>query len=405
VEVSVVIPCLDEADTLETCVRKAQRAMDEHGIDGEVVVADNGSTDDSVAIAERCGARVVHVPEPGYGSALMGGIEAARGRYVVMGDADDSYDWLELPRFVGPLREGFDVVQGCRLPSGGGTVLPGAMPWLHRHLGNPLFSRLARRWFHAPIHDVYCGMRGFTKAWYDRLGLRCTGMEFATEMMLKSSLLGARIAEVPITLHPDGRVSHPPHLNTFRDGWRTLRFFLIYSPRRTFLLPGVALVALGLLAFALALARVELAGVSFDAHTLVFGALAILCGYQSLLLGLFTKVFAVEEGLLPVDRRVTRFTGAVTLDRGLLLGAGALAAGLVLLAVLVVGWAADGFGDLVYADTMRLAVPGLVLTALGFMTIGASFFLGVLGLRLRGQGAAAAAPEPLAAQGQRTDTP
>lgn len=382
-ELSVVIPCLDEADTLAVCVGKAQRAMAEHDIDGEVIVADNGSTDDSVEIAERLGARVVHVPEPGYGSALMGGIAQARGRYVLMGDADDSYDFLDLPRFVDKLREGYDLVQGCRLPSGGGQVLPGAMPWLHRHLGNPLFSVLARRWFGVPIHDIYCGMRGFTKEWYDQLDQRCEGMEFATEMIVKSSLNHARIAEVPITLHPDGRTSHPPHLHTFRDGWRTLRFFLIYSPRRLFLVPGMVLMLLGLLAYALALPRVDIGGLSFDAHTLVFGTVAIICGFQSVLLAVFTKLFAISEGLIPPDTRVERLAGAVSVDRGLIIGVVMFACGLVLLGLTVAAWARKDFGNLVYSDTMRLAVPGLLLTALGFETVGASFFVGVLGLKLR----------------------
>ena len=208
IELSVVMPCL-----------------------GEIIVADNGSTDGSLEIAQRNGVRVVPVAARGYGSALMGGIAAARGKFIIMGDADDSYDFLDVPRFVHKLREGYDLVQGCRLPAGGGTVLSGAMPFLHRWLGNPMFSRFARWWFHAPIHDVYCGLRGFTKTLYERLDQRCTGMEFATEMIIKASLSGARIAEVPITLHPDGRKSHSPHLNTFRDGWRTLRFFLMCTPR------------------------------------------------------------------------------------------------------------------------------------------------------------------------------
>src|SRR6266446_3970273 len=241
VEVSVVMPCLNEADTLDTCIRKAQLAMRGHGIVGEVIVADNGSSDGSQAIALRAGAHLVNVPLKGYGNALMGGIDAARGRFVIMGDADDSYDFLEIPRIVDKLREGFSLVQGCRLPSGGGQIMPGAMPFSHRWLGNPMFSLLVRRWFRAQsIHDVYCGLRGFTTAFYRRLGLRCTGMEFATEMIIKASLFKERIAEVPITLHPDVRRSHPPHLRTFRDGWRTLRFFLMYSPRWLFLIPGAA---------------------------------------------------------------------------------------------------------------------------------------------------------------------
>jgi glycosyltransferase involved in cell wall biosynthesis len=210
VEVSVVIPCLNEADTLETCIVKAQRALCQHAIRGEIIVADNGSTDDSTAIAQRICARVVHVHGRGYGNALIGGIAAARGHFIIMGDADDSYDFLEIPRFVEKLRNGFDLAQGCRLPSGGGAVQPGAMPFLHRWLGNPVLSGMTRKMFHAPIHDVYCGMRGFTKALYNRLDQRCTGMEFAPEMIIKASLFGAKIAEVPITLHRDGRKSHAP---------------------------------------------------------------------------------------------------------------------------------------------------------------------------------------------------
>src|SRR5208282_2452815 len=226
IELSVVIPCLNEADTLADCVRTAQTAIRENRIAGEVIVADNGSNDGSVEIAVKLGARLVHVPAKGYGSALMGGIAAARGRFIIMGDADGSYDFTEIPRLVEKLRQGYDLVQGCRLSSGGGTIMPGAMPTLHRWIGNPIFSLIASNWFDSPIHDVYCGLRGFTKEHYARLGQKCTGMEFATEMIIKSSSLSAKIAEVPITLHPDGRKSHPPHLRTFRDGWRTLRFFL-----------------------------------------------------------------------------------------------------------------------------------------------------------------------------------
>jgi len=252
-EVSVVMPCLNEADTLEVCIRKALAAFVEGNIQGEVIVADNGSTDGSQTIAERAGARVVPVSARGYGSALMGGIAAARGRFVIMGDADDSYDFGEVPRIVAKLREGHSLVQGCRLPSGGGKVMPGAMPFLHRWWGNPMFSFLSRHWFKTPIHDIYCGLRGFTKELYERLDQRCTGMEFATEMIIKASLYGEKIAEVPITLHPDGRKAHKPHLKTFRDGWRTLRFFLLYSPRWLFLLPGLLMIFVGILGYGLAL--------------------------------------------------------------------------------------------------------------------------------------------------------
>jgi glycosyltransferase involved in cell wall biosynthesis len=381
VELSVVMPCLNEADTLATCIRKAQRAMREHGIVGEVIVADNGSSDGSREIALGEGARLVPVSERGYGSALMGGIAAARGRYVLMGDADDSYDFLELPRFLPKLREGNDLVQGCRLERGGGRVLPGAMPFLHRRWGNPMFSALVRSWFKAPINDVYCGMRGFAKEHYERLGQRCTGMEFATEMIIKSSLGSARIAEVPITLHPDGRQAHAPHLRTFRDGWRTLRFFLLFSPRWLFLAPGLALVLLGLVGYGAALPAAHVWGVTFDAHTLLFATLAIICGYQSIMFAVFAKVFAVSEGLLPPDPRVERIRDRVTLEKGLLAGGIAALAGLLLLALAVNKWRTAGFGELDYASTMRLVVPGVTLTALGFQTILASFFVSVLALR------------------------
>lgn len=382
-EVSVVMPCLNEADTLARCIDKAQRAMREQGVRGEVIVADNGSSDGSREIAERAGARVVQVEQRGYGSALMGGIAAARGKYIIMGDADDSYDFLEIPRFVEKLRQGHDLVQGCRLPRGGGRVMPGAMPFLHRWWGNPMFSFMARKMFGAPVSDVYCGLRGFTKQFYDELKLRCTGMEFATEMILKSSLFGRKIAEVPITLHPDGRKAHAPHLRTFRDGWRTLRFFLLYSPRWLFWLPGLVLILLGLLGYALAMPATRVLGVTLDAHTLLFASLAILVGYQSALFAIFAKTFAIAEGLLPMDRRVERFYRVATLERGLLIGAGALLAGTVLLGIAVNAWRVAGFGPLDYASTMRWVIPGVTLATLGVQTILGSFFASVLGMARR----------------------
>ncbi|HYO92625.1 MAG TPA: glycosyltransferase family 2 protein, partial [Pyrinomonadaceae bacterium] len=375
VELSIVMPCLNEADTLETCIRKAQRVLAEHNIDGEIVIADNGSIDGSQEIATRLGARVVNVEAKGYGSALQGGIAAARGRFVIMGDADDSYDFLEVPKFVEKLREGFDLVQGCRLPGGGGQVLPGAMPFLHRWWGNPMFSMMVRKWFRAPIHDVYCALRGFTKELYNRLDLRCTGMEFATEMIIKSSLYRVGITEVPITLHPDGRTSHAPHLKTFRDGWRTLRFFLMYSPRWLFLAPGALLIMLGLIGYALALPGVTIRGVTFDAHTLLFASLSILCGYQSILFAIFSKTFAISEGLMPEDKRMNRFFEVVNLERGLIIGAGSLLIGIALLLAALNQWRLTDFGSLDYSHTMRWVIPGATLTALGIQTVFSSFFV------------------------------
>jgi hypothetical protein len=383
IEVTVVMPCLNEADTLGTCIRKARTAMENAGIVGEVLVADNGSSDDSVAIARSAGARVVLVTEKGYGAALMGGITAARGRFVIMGDADDSYDFGELPKFVERLRAGDELVQGCRLASGGGRVLPGAMPPLHRWLGNPVFSRVARRWFRAPVHDIYCGLRGFTKALYQRLDQRCTGMEFATEMIIKASLAGARIGEVPITLHPDGRQSHPPHLKTFRDGWRTLRFFLMCSPRRLFLLPGLTLIVLGIAGYTVAMPGMTIGPMTFDAHTLLFASLAVICGSQSMFFSVIAKTFAISEGVLPHDPRVQRFSRLVTLERGLFLGVAAgLIGGLMMLAAFN-EWRIRDFGRLDYAETMRMVVPGVTLAVLGYQTILGCFFMSLLTMRRR----------------------
>lgn len=377
-ELSVVLPCLNEADTIATCIRKAQQAFREHGIRGEVVVADNGSTDGSQAIAEGLGARVIPVAARGYGNALMGGIAAADSEFILMGDADDSYDFLETPKFLAKLREGFELVQGCRLPSGGGRILPGAMPLLHRWGGNQGLSLLARRMFRTPVHDVYCGLRGFTKSFYRRMNQRCTGMEFATEMIVKASIHGARIAEVPITLHPDGRKSHQPHLRTFRDGWRTLRFYVLYSPRWLFYYPGALLMLLGGIGYALALPGVTRFGVTFDAHTLLFSTLFILIGYQSILFAIFARSVAANDGLLPESLRLDWFFGIMNLERGLVVGGLGLLAGIVLLLIAVNQWRLVHFGHLDYAHTMRVVIPGVLLTALGVQTILSSFFVSVL---------------------------
>ena len=381
IELSVVMPCLNEADTLATCIDKAKRAIAQSGIDAEIIVADNGSTDGSQEIAERHGARVVPVTNRGYGAALMGGINAARGRYVIMGDADDSYDWGEIPRFVAKLREGYELVQGCRLPSGGGTVSPGAMRVLHRWWGNPMFSAMARLWFRAPIHDIHCGMRGFTKELYTKLEQRCSGMEFASEMIIKATFRNARIAEVPITLHPDGRTAHPPHLKTFRDGWRHLRFMLLYSPRWLFLIPGALLILAGLTAYGLAMPSLPLGRVRLDVHTILVGSLAVLCGYQAILFAIFAKIFAISEGLLPDDTRIARLGRYVQLEHGVAGGGIAFLAGMIFIAVAFKEWAAVNYGPLDYSHTMRLVIPGVTLAAIGFQTVLSSFFMSVLAIK------------------------
>jgi glycosyltransferase involved in cell wall biosynthesis len=382
-EVSIVMPCLNEADTLASCIAKATQALKGHEVAGEIIVADNGSTDGSQAIATQLGARLINVRERGYGSALMAGIAAARGQFIIMGDADDSYDFREAPKFLEKLREGFDIVQGCRLPTGGGTILRGAMPFLHRAWGNPMFSFLARWWFRSPLNDIYCGLRGFRKDIFCLLDQRCTGMEFATEMIIKASLYGAKIAEVPITLHPDGRKSRAPHLRTFRDGWRTIRLFFICSPRWLFLVPGIMLVLLGIIGYAVAMPGMTLKGLTFDAHTLLFASLSILCGYQSIVFAIFTKTFAISEGLLPEDPRMNRFFQIVNLERGLIISSVTLFAGLGLLLMAINQWRLTHFGSLDYAHTMRLVVPGATLAALGFQTILSSFFVSILGTRRR----------------------
>src|SRR5579872_7182999 len=383
IELSVVMPCLNEADTLGVCIEKAQRAIREAGLSAEIVVADNGSTDGSPAIAESLGARVVRVERKGYGEALMGGIAAARGRYIVMGDADDSYDFGEIGKFVAKLREGYDLVQGCRLPSGGGRVMPGAMPFLHFWFGNPFFSVLARWWFGAPIHDINCGMRGFSRAMYERIDQHCTGMEFAVEMVLKANMLGQRVTETPITLHKDGRKAHGPHQRTFRDGWRTLRFFLLYSPRWLFLIPGVAAIALGILGYAVAFPRVPIGGIVFDEDTLLIASLALICGWQSILFAILAKTFAVGAGLLPEDRRLTRFIELASLERGIALGGAALAIGIALIVAAVNQWRLAGFGGLEYHRILRIVIPGATLTALGFQTVLSSFLCSILRLGRR----------------------
>lgn len=377
-DITVLMPCLNEAETVSVCVGKAMRWLAGSGLRGEVLVADNGSKDGSQALAEAAGARVVAVAMRGYGAALQAGIDAARGRWVIMGDADDSYDWLETPKFVAKLREGFELVQGCRLPVGGGRVMPGAMPTSHRWLGNPGLTWLARQWFNVRLNDVYCGMRGFTRELYDRLDLRSPGMEFATEMLIKASRYRAKVAETPITLHKDGRIAHPPHLRTIRDGWRTLRFFLLSSPRWLFYRPGAALIILGLIGYALSLFDVRIGGVHFALNTMIFASLAIITGFQGIMFAVAMKTLAVATGIQPHDRRLDHFYEVVTVERGAVAGLIGMFAGMAMLAVVVIDWGRVHFADLDNTQTLRWAIPGAVLTAVGFQMLFFSFFLGVL---------------------------
>jgi glycosyltransferase involved in cell wall biosynthesis len=382
-EVSIVIPCLNEADTIQIVIREARQALDASGINGEILVADNGSKDGSRELATAAGARVVPVASRGYGAALMGGIHDARGRFIIMGDADASYDFGAIPDFVAKLRAGNELVMGCRLPSGGGRVMPGAMPVLHRWWGNPMFSWMVRQWFRAPIHDVHCGLRGFTKELYNRLDLQCTGMEFASEMVIKTALAAVPMSEVPITLRPDQRKAGRAHLRTFRDGWRHLRFYLVYSPRWLYLLPGALLLLLGAAGYALAIPGARVSGAELDVNALLYSSLFVILGYQSILFAILTKAFAVGQGLMPSTPPVERFFKVLNLERGLLIGTAVTVVGLALLGVVLARWWMAGFGPLDYRVTLRFSIPGVTLTALGAQTILSSFFASILGLRRR----------------------
>ncbi len=382
VELSIVMPCLNEAETLARCIEKARAGLERAGVSGEIIVADNGSTDGSQAIAEKHGARLVPVKARGYGSALRGGIEAAHGRWVIMGDADDSYDFSRIEGFVQKFREGFDLVMGCRLPVGGGTIAPGAMPWKNRWLGNPSLTFIGRLFFKCPAHDFHCGLRGFTKAAYARMEPQTTGMEFASEMVIKATLLSLRITEVPITLHKDGR-SRPPHLKPWRDGWRHLRFMLIYSPRWLFLVPGLCLSVVGALAALVLGLKKQLAvgGVVFDVGTLAVACMTLIIGVQLTAFAFFTKVFAVAEGLLPEDAKFSRLFRVFTLEKGIVFGAVVLLGGVALLGRALWVWKSSNYGDLSYADNLHRLIPAVTLVVLGIQTVFSSFFMSVLGLK------------------------
>jgi glycosyltransferase involved in cell wall biosynthesis len=380
IEVSIVIPCLNEVRTVAGCVSRAKTALGDAKLSGEIVVADNGSTDGSREAAAAAGARVVPVSARGYGNALMAGIEAARGRYVIMGDADGSYDFGATPRFVERLRAGNDLVQGCRLPSGGGTVEAGAMPFLHRWFGNPALTMLARIMFRTPVHDVYCGLRGFTREFYERMNLRCTGMEFATEMIIKAALHRARCAEIPITLHKDGREGDASHLRTFRDGWRTLRLFLLFSPLWLFLVPSALFLAGGLTLSGLALVDFRFHGVSLGAHSLLVGNLAVLIGLQLLYFWLFAKTFAMNEGLIPEKSYLRSFYRVFNLEKAIVLGALVGLAGAALILTVFWRWRASGYGNLNYAESLRWVVPGVTMLSMGVQGIFGGFVVSMLGL-------------------------
>jgi len=372
------MPCLNEAETVATCVRKAVGFITEHGIDGEVVVADNGSTDGSRELATEAGARVVPIAERGYGNALMGGIIAARGEYVIMGDSDDSYDFTNLMPFITELRQGYDLVMGNRFLGG---IAPGAMPPLHKYLGNPVLSFIGRLFFPSAIGDFHCGLRGFRRDSAIALGLQATGMEFASEMVVKATLAKQKVTEVPTTLAKDGR-SHPPHLRSWRDGWRHLRFLLLFSPRWLFFIPGAILLLLGLVAgAAVETGPINIGGVSFDVDTLVACGGCVVIGFQAILFWLFTQVYAGSEGFLPEQPKVQTLLGKLSLERGLVLGAILGLAGLIGMVFSLTYWQSQSFGHLNYEHALRLMVPSVTALVLSCQLIFGTFFLSILGIK------------------------
>lgn len=375
IELSIVMPCLNEAATVATCIGKALACMERLSIAGEVVVADNGSTDGSQEIARAAGARVVPVTARGYGAALKGGIAAAQGRYVIMGDADDSYDFSRLDGFVAKLRAGYELVMGNRFKGG---ILPGAMPFLHRYLGNPVLSFLGRLFFQIKVGDFHCGLRGFDREAIGRIGLSTSGMEFASEMIVKSALAGLRIAEVPTTLAPDGR-GRAPHLRTWRDGWRHLRFLLAFSPRWLFLYPGFTLLAMGvLLQVLLFRGGIRIGAMGLDIHTMLYSAAMMIIGVQMVWFAVFAKVYGISIGILPRDIRLENLMQRFTLERGLVFGLCLFFAGIALSIGALHGWSRANYGELNAREVMRIAIPAVSLMVTGSEFVLASFFLSVL---------------------------
>ena len=375
-ELTVLMPCLNEAETLASCIAKARACIERLGLAAEIVVADNGSTDGSQQLAREAGARVVDVPERGYGSALYHGAQAARGRFIIMGDADDSYDFSRLDAFVDRLREGADLVMGNRFLGG---VRPGAMPWKNRYLGNPLLSAIGRFFFHSAAGDFHCGLRGITRAAFDRLNLQTTGMEFASEMVIKATLLRLHVVEVPTTLDKDGR-NRPPHLRPWRDGWRHLRFMLLYCPRWLFLYPGGAMMALGVAGSAALLAG---AAWPVGLGLLLVSSAAILIGFQSVAFAFCARIYAFNEGLLPEDKPLEAMFNRFTLETGLVTGVALLVVGLVGGVIAAVGWSPSGAGTLTSREALQVAIPAVTAVCLGGQVVLTSFLFSFLGLRRR----------------------
>ena len=382
-ELSVVMPCLNEAETIAACIKKAKKSFEKNGIDGEVVVADNGSTDGSREIARSCNARVVDIKRKGYGSALNGGIEAAHGKFIIIGDADDSYDFSNLTPFIEELRKGCDLVMGNRFQGG---IEPGAMPWKHKYIGNPVLTGIGKMFFKCPSSDFHCGLRGFSKDAYNRLGMVTTGMEFASEMIIKATLSGMKITEVPTRLFKDGR-SRPPHLRSWQDGWRHLRFMLLYSPKWLFYYPGLILIFTGMITFAFLLTGdVSVGNITFGVHSMLFSAIAVILGYQSVLFSLFACNFAKNNGLLIGDnfkcskkQKQKKFS----LEKNVAYGLALFISGCILAFLAVAVWGRGGFAKFDPRFGLKFVIPSTALMVLGVQSLMASFFLGILNLQRR----------------------
>ncbi len=378
IELTILMPCLNEAETLEVCIKKAFHFLEEYNVNGEVLIADNGSTDGSQEIARRCGARVVDVPVKGYGAALMGGCDAALGKYVIMGDADDSYDFLHLMPFLDKLREGYDLVMGNRFKGG---IAPGAMPPLHRYIGNPVLSFIGRLFYPSDIGDFHCGLRGYNREAVQGLDLQTTGMEYASEMVVKATLMHLKMTEVPTTLSPDGR-SRAPHLRSFRDGWRHLKFLLMHSPKWLFLYPGVVLFVLGLVLIAALLpGPLSIGSVTFDIHTMLAGSGCMILGAQMIMFSLYTNAYAKVSRFIPVTEKTDSFLEKVTTEKGALLGFLLVLAGIIIAVLSVLLWKNTSFGDLNPQQVMRYTIPAMTCIVIGAQIIFGSFFLGILRIR------------------------
>lgn len=376
VELTILMPCLNEAETLETCIRKAHTYLAESGVMGEVLIADNGSTDGSQEIARSCGARVVDVDEKGYGAALIGGTKAARGTYVIMGDADDSYDFLHLQPFVDKLREGYDLVMGNRFAGG---IEDGAMPPLHKYLGNPVLSGIGRLFYNSSIGDFHCGLRGYNRASILQLDLRTTGMEYASEMVVQAELHHLRIAEVPTTLKKDGR-SRPPHLRSWHDGWRHLKFLLMHSPNWLFFYPGAFLLIVGLIGMIpLLFGDIEIGPITFGVHSLMYFAAFVIVGFTAISYGYLTRVYSKTTGYIPATHMPAVLEN-FSLERGLLAGVFMALVGIVISIVAFATWGSSGFDDLVPEHTMRLVIPAVTLVITGVQLSFTSFFAGILNI-------------------------